>query len=207
MGRRNSATHDPRLRQLLAQEAARVIAESGLRDFAAAKQKAAANLRVEHTRNMPTNQEIEEALFAYQRLFRSDSQPAALLYLRKQAIAAMRLLERFQPRLVGPVLSGSADENSPVNLHLFANTAEEVGLFLLEQRIPFESSERRLRTGARQFTHYPLYRFVAGDSVIELTIFPVDSLRQAPYSPVDGRPMQRADLADAESLLKSGGLA
>jgi hypothetical protein len=33
-------------------------------------------------------------------------------------------------------------------------------------------------------------------------VFPLDGIRQAPVSPVDGRPMRRADAAELETLLE-----
>jgi hypothetical protein len=48
---------------------------------------------------------------------------------------------------------------------------------------------------------YPGVRFEIGDQAIEVTVFPTDGIRQAPVSPVDGRPMRRADLAELEALL------
>jgi hypothetical protein len=34
-------------------------------------------------------------------------------------------------------------------------------------------------------------------------VFPLDGIRQAPVSPVDGRPMRRADTAEIEALLSA----
>jgi hypothetical protein len=33
-------------------------------------------------------------------------------------------------------------------------------------------------------------------------VFPTDGIRQAPVSPVDGRPMRRADVLELEALLE-----
>ena len=50
-----------------------------------------------------------------------------LLYaLRRTALITMQMLEHFSPRLVGPVLAGTADVNSAVNLHLFSDEPELV---------------------------------------------------------------------------------
>ena len=57
------------LRLALAQEAARVMAEHGIRDFLAAKRKAAERLGVVDNSVLPKNTEIEAALAQYQRLF------------------------------------------------------------------------------------------------------------------------------------------
>ncbi len=196
---------DRQMRERIAQEAARLMAEDGLRDFLAAKRKAAQHLGAPATQNMPRNVEIEAALAAYQQLFQGDEQSARLAELRRIALEAMEFLERFQPRLTGSVLSGTAGAHSDINLHLFAETPEEVGLFLMEAHVPFEVGERRLRWSRRDQEDFPLFRFVAGDTVVELLVFPVKGLRQAPLSPVDGKPMKRASQNALEALIAAHG--
>ena len=98
---------------------------------------------------LPRNSEIEEALAAYQRLFGGASHLQALHAQRSAALAAMRYLHEFEPRLVGPVLSGTATEHSDVQLHLFADRAESVTLKLIDQGIPHEVTERRVKLNAR----------------------------------------------------------
>ncbi len=189
------------MRERLAQEAARILLESGSRDFYAAKRKAAERLGAVDTRNMPSNAEIELALVTHQRIFRADSQPLALRRLREVALEAMTFFADFRPRLVGSVLRGSADEHSVISLHLYAGTPEEIDLFLLDHGIPFETGEKRLRFGADRYQTLPLYRFLAEDTPLEVVVFPLDGSRQAPLSPVDGRPMRRADRKEVEALL------
>lgn len=199
MGNRN--THNEKqMRILLAQAAARILVESGSQDFLSAKRKAALHMGAVDTRNMPSNAEIEQALIEYQRIFRADTQPQILENLRREAIEAMKFFKDFRPKLVGPVLNGTADEHSPVCLHLFANTSEEVGLFLMDYQVPYKLHDKRLRIGNEQFQEFPCYRFLAGQVQIEATIFPA-SKPSSPLSPVDGRPMQRASISDIEKLL------
>jgi hypothetical protein len=190
------------LRQRIAQEAARLMVESGSRNFLQAKRKAAEQIGVSDARHLPSNREVEDALAAYQRLFRSERQPGELRRLRGAALEAMRFLSEFSPRLVGPVLEGTADAHSEVNLHLFADSVEEVGHFLRERGIPAELSDRRLRLAAETHLNQPEYRFLAGGVPIALTIFHGPSARRAPLSPVDGRPMRRAGLAEVEQLIR-----
>ena len=102
---------------------------------------------------------------------------------------------------MGPVLSGTASEHAIVYLHLFSDPAEDVAVFLMEKGIPYEPSARKLKTGAGVQHEYPVYKFVAGDVPIEVTVFDVDGIREAPASPVDGRPMKRGSLRDVELLL------
>src|SRR3984885_4711714 len=136
------------LRHALAQEAARVMAEHGIRDFLVAKRKAAERFGVTDGAVLPKNTEIEMALVEYQRLFGGDSHTESLHAQRRAALSAMRYLEEFEPRLVGPVLSGTATEHSDVQLHLFTDTAESVALKLMDHRVPYEVTERRVKMNA-----------------------------------------------------------
>jgi len=191
------------LRRALAQEAARLMAEHGIRDFLVAKRKAAERLGViDGVALLPKNSEIESALAEYQRLFRGASHLEALEAQRRAALAAMRYLREFAPRLVGPVLSGTATEYTEVQLHLFAERVESVTLKLLDGGIPHELTEKRLKLNAELVRPFPGVRFEVDDQPIEATVFPTDGIRQAPMSPVDGRPMRRADAGEVEALLE-----
>jgi hypothetical protein len=198
---RRPAARTQQIRQRIAQEAARIMSHSGSRNFLQAKRKAAQALGVSDARHMPANWEVEQALAAYQRLFLGDSQPDRLRELRRTALQAMHTFRAFSPRLVGPVLEGTADQHSEVNLHLFAEAVEEVGTFLLDRRIPWVLSDRRLRLAGGEHERCPEYRFVAGEVPMALTVFSGVGRRQVPLSPVDGRPMRRAGIAELEALL------
>jgi hypothetical protein len=191
------------LRRALAQEAARLMAEHGIRDFLVAKRKAAERLGViDGAALLPKNSEIEAALVEYQRLFGGTSHLEALDGKRRAALSAMRYLREFAPRLVGPVLSGSATEHAEVQLHLFADRVETVTLKLLDEGIPHELTEKRMKLNAELVRPFPGVRFEIDDQPIEATVFPTDGIRQAPVSPVDGRPMRRADAIEVEALLQ-----
>lgn len=197
-----SNTKDRQMRERIAQEAARLMVKGGVRDYYAAKRKAASRLGAPDTRNMPRNTEIEAAVQSYQKLFYGNEQVALVQNLRASALKAMRFFEQFEPRLVGSVLSGTAGVFSDVNLHLFADTPEDVNLFLLEHNVPFEADQRRLRFSRARTTDCPVLRFLAGDITIDATVFSRDGLRQAPCSPLDGKPMQRASIDAVARLLE-----
>ena len=202
MYRRASPRKD-NLRRALAQEAARIMAQHGIHDFLTAKRKAAERLGVTEASALPRNTEIEEALAEYQRLFDADGHEVTLEAQRRTALRAMNCLSQFEPRLVGPVLSGTATEHADIQLHLFADTPEYVALKLIDRGIAHEITERRVRLDAERTKAYPGLRFAIDDRKIEATVFPVDGIRQAPVSPVDGRPMRRADAAEIQDLLRS----
>jgi hypothetical protein len=195
-------TRADNLRRALAQEAARLMAEHGIRDFLIAKRKAAERLGVtDGSALLPKNREIEQALAEHQRLFGGSSHLEALTAQRRAALSAMRYLREFEPRLVGAVLAGTATEHSDVQLHLFADTLESVTLKLLDEGVPHELTERRVKLNAERIRAFPGVRFALDDQAIEATVFPTDGIRQAPVSPVDGRPMRRASALEVEALL------
>jgi hypothetical protein len=189
------------LRRALAQEAARIMSEQGIDDYGLAKRKAAERLGATDISVLPKNTEIEAALAEHHRLFDANTHSSTLDAIRRSALQAMRLLRNFEPRLVGPVLSGTASAHSEINLHLFAEGAEVVSLHLMEHDIPYHIAQRRLRYEPNRLVAYPVVQFVAGNRQIDAVVFPVDGIRQSPASPVDGRPMRRADAEEVQSLL------
>ncbi len=193
------------LRRALAQEAARIMLEHGIADFLQAKRKAADRLGVHDAAVLPKNVEIENAVRERQRLFGGGAHHATLRDQRRVALGAMRALGEFQPRLVGSVLTGTATDHSDINLHLFADSSEAVAIKLLELGVPHEFYERRVKMDAERSVNYPALRFEADGRRVDATVFPIDGIRQAPYSPVDGRPMRRADSREVSTLIEAPG--
>src|SRR5579875_786761 len=189
------------LRRRVALEAARLIREHGIRDYQLAKRKAAQHVGVSDEGYLPRNREIEEALREHQRLFRAKEQVHALRARRETARDAMRFLERFEPRLVGAVLEGTADTHSPVKLHVFDDSAEHVSGFLHDHGIAFETRAHTFRLDRQRSGEFPALLFDADGVTVDVTVFPRDALRQAPLDRLDERPQQRATLAKLDAML------
>lgn len=197
---KRAPTRSDHLRSAVAQEAARLMAEHGIQDYLVAKRKAAERYGVVEGALLPKNTEIEAALMSYQRLFGGIEHRSSLQEQRHVALRAMQLLEKFQPRLVGAVLAGSATEHSDIQLHVFSDSPEEVYVHLLDHRFSYEVTERRVRMNAERQVSVPGLHFALEGHDIEALIFKRDGIRQAPVSPVDGKPMRRADLLEAQAL-------
>jgi hypothetical protein len=194
-------------RHRLAHEAARLMAEGGIRDYHQAKLKAADRLGIHDDASLPRNREIEDALREYQRLFIGDAQATGLRVRREAALRALEFFAPFEPRLVGPVLDGTADANAPVALQLYTDDADAVPRFLDERDIPAEARSRRLRLDLQRQYEAPVWLFSAEDLTFDLTVLPLDVLRQAPLSGVDEKPMKRASLAQLGTLLAEDEIA
>ena len=205
MARENSE----QLRQLIAQSAARMMAEDGIHDYAYAKRKAAKQLGVNENSVLPTNAEIEEEVRLYHGIYNADAQPLELATLRKAALATMQLFERFNPHLTGSVLDGSAGKFGQTDIHLFADSAKEVDMFLLNQQIPFESSEKAYRLSDRPSKDkkdkvrktVPVFTLETEYGIQKLSVFEFDDMRIATKKTSDGSNAERADISELKKLL------
>ncbi len=191
----------------MAQLAARLMHEQGIRDFRIAKQKAAQHLGIDVRQSvLPANSEIETALAEHQRLFEGAAHDQRLASMRAEALKAMTLFADFKPRLVGDVLSGLANAHSDIQLHVFAEQSEAFDLFLQAQGIPYTIVERRYRLARDGYRFYPAFRFAAGAHGFEATLFGANDIREAPRSLVDGLAMARASRAQVERLIADSAL-
>ena len=199
------------IRQLIAQQAARMMAEDGIDDFAYAKKKAGKQLGVSENSVLPTNAEVEDEIRLYHEIYNADEQPLELEKLRQAALLTMQLFEKFNPHLTGSVLDGSAGKFSQTNIHLFADSAKDVEMFLLNQQIPFESSEKSYRVSDKPSKDnkekvrktVPVFTLETELGLQKLSVFDVDDMRVAVKRTADGSNAERADISDLQALLNA----
>ena len=185
----------------VAAEAARIIATEGQHNYHVAKTKAAERIGVSERLALPSNVEVKEALSTYQILYGGERHHDNLEHLRNTAVGAMQRLREFKPRLVGPVLDGTADEHSRIALHVFCDSPDFIVLDFLDKGTPFQQEQRQIRWHDGSHRTIPLILFELDEATIELSVFDLVILRQAPPSPIDGKPQQRATLSEVKSLL------
>ena len=197
------------MRQLIAQSAARMMAEDGISDFAYAKKKAGRQVGATDNSVLPSNAEIEAELKLYNALYLSDEQPENLRNLRKNALFTMQMLERFNPHLTGSVLDGTAGAGSETHIHLFADSLKELEMFLLNLDIPFETNEKSYRImndGKRDKKgdfrkKVPVFTLEMDTGLIKLSVFEVDDMRVSTKRAADGANAERADIESVKLLL------
>jgi len=136
---RPSASH----RASIASAAARLIAEDGITDYHQAKRKAARQLGLPEHSPFPDNAEVEAELRAYRSLYQEEGHAELILALRQTALELLDLLAEFRPYLTGSVLDGTAGEHSRIDILLFADSAKEVEIFLLNRGIDVRHVESR----------------------------------------------------------------
>jgi hypothetical protein len=189
------------LRAEVAARAARLIAEDGT-DYATAKRKAMRLVLGEEQappKLLPDNAEIEEEVRKYQALFLGDTQPARLRALRVIALEVMQQLEQFRPYLTGAALNGTAGEHNDVHLQLFADSAKDVIMFMLDRDVHIDISETPHFKGGR---HDPVetVSFHWRKQQVHAELYEMNDLRGALKPRADGRP-QRADINAVRAML------
>ncbi len=197
------------LRQVIAQAAARMMVEDGVADFAYAKKKAGRQLGVTDAFCLPSNSEIEEEIRLYHALYLSEEQPGMLHELRQDALKVMQLFERFHPHLTGPVLDGTAGPYSETHIHLFADSAKDVEIFLLNQQIPYQSGDKSFRVRDRRANDkknaerlkVPTFTLEGPNGPIKLSVFEYDDMRFATKHPAHGQNAERMDMQGLQTLL------
>lgn len=189
----------------LVAETARIACEQALVDYRAAKLKAVERLGLSLRRTtLPDNARVCSAVVEYQRLYGGAAYHQRLERMRKVAVRAMRLLEDFDPRLVGPVVSGAVTRSHRVQLHAFAEAAERVDVFLHDRGIASQPADRDYRYANGSVGSVPITRFDAGDIGIDVAVFDPGQRSRPPLSPTDGRPQRGLAVAGVEALLVGG---
>jgi len=191
------------MRRDIANLAARLMAEDGISSYSLAKRKAAKQLGAPDSEALPANQEVDAALRDYLALYQGDELRERLVLLRREALEMMRLLAVFNPYLTGPVLDGAAGRYAEAEIELFADSAKDVEIFLLERNFSFEPANIR-HTGRQQGQNQPEARLRLDGKVatLLLSIYPYILERMRCRNPHTGQVPGRANAETVAALLE-----
>lgn len=188
------------LRRTIASAAARLMAEEGVNDYGAAKRKAAHSLGADTDEALPTNEEIEVELRAYQAIYQSEDHSENLAELRRTAVQVMHFLAVFQPRLRGAVLDGTAGPHAKIELMLFADSSKDVEIWLLSHEVRYDIDEIRQITPEGPETRLVIEK---DGYEVQLEIFLSQQARNNPTQQRKGRYRNNVPVAAVEALLQS----
>jgi hypothetical protein len=130
----------------LAAAAARLVVDEGM-EYAAAKRKAARGLRTRI--ELPSNEQVEDAVREHIELFCADTQPAELRALREVARLWMERLAEFRPHLSGAVWRGTATRLSAVQLDLYCDDPKAAEIMLINAGVDYDVASLA-RPGSRE---------------------------------------------------------
>jgi hypothetical protein len=114
-------------------------------------------------------------------------------------------LSEFRPYITGAVLNGTAGEHDDIHLQLFADSAKEVEIWLLNRNVNIEISETPHFKGGR---HDPVetVSFIWQKEMVHAELYDMNDLRGALKPRADGS-LQRADTATLRTLMNNDSLA
>lgn len=171
-------------RASIASVAARLMAEDGIADYHHAKRKAARQLGLPEHTAYPDNAEVEAELRVYRSLYQEQAHPELIRAMRLSALRLLELLADYSPHLAGSVLDGTAGEHSHIDILLFADSAKEVEIFLLNHGIKFEHADPRNERAEAVLV------METDTAEANLVIFP-PQLERVVMKQRDGRPRER----------------
>ena len=194
-------SHDTKLRQAIAFEAARLMYERVESEYFTAKRKAAKRLckRSAKPEDLPSNAEIRELVQAFARLHEGEKRTQHLKEMRLHALRLMRQLRRFRPRLIGSVMTGHTRSGSDIDLHLFSDSVEAITNVLESEGYQFDVERKEVvkHNEARIFTHIHVYeRFN-----FELTVYAANQAHYVFKSSITGKAIERASIRELEELI------
>jgi hypothetical protein len=120
--------------------------------------------------------------------------------MRLSALAMMRRLAPFRPRLIGSTLTGHVRQGSDVDLHLFSDTTEAITHVLDHHGLAYVVEKKPVRKHGEDhvYTHIHLTdRFP-----FELTIYAANQAHYVFKSSITGKPIERASIAELEQFLE-----
>lgn len=199
MSRRRPSASGSTLRREIASSAARLMAEDGISDYGYAKRKAAKALGAGEGEVLPTNEEVETELRAYQSIYQDEEQAQRVNELRHTAVEVMELLAEFRPYLTGAVLDGTAGRYAGVELDLFADSAKDVEIALLSRNITYDPEQK---TRVRPDGPEAQLNLDWDGTPVRLSVYPYVAERRQQRNPHTGRSPGRARIEAVAALLK-----
>jgi hypothetical protein len=187
----------------LAAAAAALVVDEGM-EYAAAKRKAARGLGV--NKQLPSNEEVEDAVREHIAIFCADTQAAELQALREVALLWMQRLAEFRPHLSGAVWRGTATRLSAVHLDLYCDDPKAAEIALINAGVDYDvgALDKAGRREPLNVLSVSSPSAALGEAVtVHLMLYDYDDQRGALKPDARGRPW-RGDPAALQRCMTEG---
>ena|SRR6056300_1537158 len=124
--------------------AAQMIMEEGIKDYFFAKKKAAKSLGLNENVSLPTNLQIDKAIEEFHKIFNQDTNIEFLEHFKDQALSVMDLFKGFKPHLMNELTKGIIPKFPEIKINLFADNIKDIEYVLLNSEISYEFSETKM---------------------------------------------------------------
>ena len=126
--------------------AAQLIMEEGIKDYLFAKKKAAKSLGLNENANLPTNSQIDKAIDDFNKIFNPNIDIEFLQQFKTQALEVMNIFKNFKPHLMNQLSQGIIPKFPEIKINLFADNLKDVEYVLLNSELSYDFKEVKMNT-------------------------------------------------------------
>ncbi|MDC0475253.1 hypothetical protein OAN20_00080 [Methylophilaceae bacterium] len=126
--------------------AAQLIMEEGIKDYLFAKKKAAKSLGLNENVSLPTNSQIDKAIDDFNKIFNPNIDIAFLQQFKTQALEVMNIFINFKPHLMNQLSQGIIPKFPEIKINLFADNLKDVEYVLLNSEMSYDFKEVKMNT-------------------------------------------------------------
>ena len=124
--------------------AAQLIMEDGIKDYLYAKKKAAKSLGINENANLPTNSQIDKAIDEFNKIFNPNIDIEFLQQFKTQALEVMSIFKNFKPHLMDQLSQGIIPNFPEIKINLFADNLKDVEYVLLNSELSYDFKEVKM---------------------------------------------------------------
>ena len=126
--------------------AAQLIMEEGIKDYLFAKKKAAKSLGLNENVSLPTNSQIDKAIDDFNKIFNPNIDIEFLQQFKTQALEVMNIFKNFKPHLMNQLSEGIIPKFPEIKINLFADNLKDVEYVLLNNELSYDFKEVKMNT-------------------------------------------------------------
>ena len=190
------------LRQKIAKEAAILLYTGQEKEYKQAKIRAAKNLGV---KILPSNREVAELDRLAQEL-EGEEREKRLIEMRKTALQTMKVLKKFNPRLIGSVWRGTANKNSDIDILILHDKPEQIIATLETAGFSIRRTERQT-TEKRGERKHSFHIFLESSGYeIEIVVKPLEEAEIEEKCEIYGDKITGLSIEELEKVLRENPL-
>ena len=126
--------------------AAQLIMEEGIKDYLFAKKKAAKSLGLNENASLPTSSQIDIAIDDFNKIFNQKIDIEFLQQFKTQALEVMNIFKNFKPHLMNQLSQGIIPKFPEIKINLFADNLKDVEYVLLNSELSYDFKEVKMNT-------------------------------------------------------------
>ena len=133
-----------KIKESVANLAAQLIMEEGIKDYLFAKKKAAKSLGLNENVSLPTNSQIDKAIDDFNKIFNPNIDIEFLQQFKTQALEVMNIFKNFKPHLMNQLSQGIIPKFPEIKINLFADNLKDVEYVLLNSELSYDFKEVKM---------------------------------------------------------------